>query len=84
MESKHHKNVDNPFSEFVNTGDHLRKSEVEERVKLRRILGRSWKVSRYFQKVEQECRVEHLRRVLSPCFQNKRKDSDDVSRDFLG
>jgi len=30
MESKHHKNVDNPFSEFVNTGDHLRKSEVEE------------------------------------------------------
>jgi len=79
VESKHYKNVGNPFSEFAYKWDHFRKSEVDEDS------CRTRKVSKYFQKVEQECKVEHRKRVLSPYFLNKqgRKDYDDVSGDLL-
>jgi len=68
MESKHYNEfacVDNPFSQYAYKGN----NEVEE------ASCRVRKVSKYFQKVE-ECKVEHPKRVVSHCFQNKRGRKD--------
>jgi len=53
------------LSEYAYKGNNLRKSEVEEDS------CRTGKVSKYFQKVEHECKVEHPKRVVSRYIQKK-------------